>query len=141
MNKVRATLSDIWLLDGTRWAELLLASVKIALGTGILTSINTPAITARFGPLWGTVGLGLSVFILIVGICQSAGVLYDKLWLRQASLVGGTFVWSAYAVLTLLLGGTPQGVLVYAPLLIFNVVIIKRLADLRTHKERMSGKE
>lgn len=51
MTKPRYTLHDIWTVEGTRWAELLLASVKIALGTDILTSIGSPAVTNRFGPL------------------------------------------------------------------------------------------
>lgn len=137
MNKVRSTLSDIWLLDGTRWAELLLASIKIALGTGILSSFNSPAILARFGQAWMIIGFALASFVLIVGVAQAIGVLWGKLWLRQASLVGGTFIWSFYAVLTLTLGGTLQGVLVYVPLLAFNVAIIKRLRDLRVHKEQL----
>lgn len=128
MKRIRATIQDIWEFDGTRWVELLLASVKVALGVGILLSLGSPAVQARYGSIWAVVGLVLGLFLSLLGLVQALGVLLTYRRVRIATLLVGTSLWTFYPLISLVLGAAPQSQLIYVPLIVVNILAIKRLA-------------
>lgn len=125
--EIRDSLRQISSMSSIRSAEFLLATIKVALGAEIILSVVGPHPRTTFS--WAA-GLLIGIAFLLIAFAQMWGVLRSNLRLRQIAVLAGTFMWIYFVGLAWVLMGSPISVLVYVPLILFNVMAFTRLAKL-----------
>lgn len=115
--------------DAAGSTELLLAGIKLMLGLQFLwaATIPTSGLVRLFGPLMAA---ALGVAWLVIASVQVMGV--GKNWARwrQIAALGATFMWLFFLGTAWNVNGSPMGTLVYIPLLVFNISIFWRVAQM-----------
>lgn len=115
--------------DAAGSTELLLAGIKLMLGLQFLWAsvIPTSGLVRLFGPLMAA---ALGVAWLVIASVQVMGV--GKNWARwrQLAALGATFMWIFFLATAWKASGSPMTTLVYIPLLVFNISIFWRVAQM-----------
>lgn len=120
-------LRQIMSLSSIRSAEFLLAIIKVALGIEVIASALGPH---RPPMLNAAVAIAIGAAFLAIASLQILGVLKGWARFRQAASLMATFLWLYFVGLVWFTAGTPQNVLVYIPLLVFNIMLFMRLSKL-----------
>lgn len=129
---------EISAMSSIRSAEFLLATIKLTLGIEILLSSVGPH---PRGVLDSGVGILIGLAFLFIAFLQGIGVLRNFVRFRQWASVLATGVWLYFMGIIWWLTGTPQNVLVYIPLLAFNILLFMRLSKLPFSKKRVRARK
>lgn len=118
-------MKTMLIVESTRWAELLLSFIKIALGISLLLYlVDPPRSNASLSPaLAASFGAG----IVSIGLVQLAGVLAFSTSLRVLSTVLATGMWVLFLGSTYLATNSLRSILVFIPLVAFNMWVFLRL--------------
>jgi hypothetical protein len=122
MDKVKYLL----FVEPTRWAELLLGLIKFCLGFNLMAYLWDPpktssAIDIPLAFLIGSV-------ILTLGVSQIVLVMVESRWPRFIVCCLATGMWISFMGLQFLASGSLRTILIYIPLLIFNIIVALRIS-------------
>lgn len=120
------TIKYILFSEPTRWAELLLGMVKIMLGLSLLWYLWDPPLTSIALKVGQAAIIG--GLIMALGIAQLIAVLVE--WKLPRFIVSclATGMWIFFMGSQWLAVGSLRPILVYFPLLFFNVIVAIRIA-------------
>lgn len=126
MNQLKYILFE----EPTRWAELLLGMIKIMLGLSLLWYLWEPPATsaALEQGQAGMIGAG----IILLGLAQLLAVWLEWKWPRFYVACLATGMWIFFLGSQWLAVGSLRSILIYIPLLIFNIVVVLRIGRIRS---------
>lgn len=112
--------------EATSWGELLLGLVKFCLGFNLIAYLWDPPKSSAVINLPLAVAIG--VCILLLGITQIALVVMGSKWPRFAVCCMATGMWIYFMGSQFLASDSLRTILIYMPLLMFNVIVAMRIA-------------
>lgn len=119
----------ILFIEPTRWAELLLAGIKIMLGLSLLWYLWEPPRTTA--ALERSQAALIGAVIMLLGMAQLVAVWREWKWPRFIVTCFATGMWIFFLGSQWLAVGSMRSILIYIPLLMFNIVVALRIGRIR----------